>query len=78
MSFGKNESCLTLNSRQTVTNLTNNSSGPPLFILAFFLPPYLDYTDWEIAEQNSSVLYYQFCGPFIVLMRCFAEYINTE
>ena len=78
MGFAKNESCLTLNSLQMVTNWTNNSEDSPLYIMGFIYPPYLDYTDWEITEHNTSILYYQFCGPLIVLMKCFAKYINNE
>ena len=73
-----NKSCITLNSLKNTTDLAINSTSEPISTLVMYYPPYLLYTDWEIKEVNKSILYYQFCGPLIVLLKSFAKHINTE
>ena len=78
MSFGVNRSCVTLNTNQMTTNWTINSTAPPIRTTALIYPPLLLFNDWDIIEDNITITYYQFCGPFIVLLREFAKRIKTE
>ena len=73
-----NKSCLTLNSLQNTTQLAVNSTADPIDVLAAFFPPLLTYADWVITENNNSILFYQFCGPLVVLMKTFAKFVNKE
>ena len=78
MSFDVNRSCVTLNTNQITTNWAINSTAPPIFTADFMYPPLLIYNDWNITEDNSTITYYQFCGPIIVLLREFSKRINIE
>ena len=78
MSNNQNKSCVSLNSEQTVTKWTVNSTAQPLDFMVVLYPPFVKYTDWYTTDGNTSLYNYQFCGPLIVLLKCFAQHINTE
>ncbi len=78
MSYNENKSCVSLNSEQTVTKWTDNSTAQPFDAMSLIYPPILSYTEWETTDDNTSLLHYQYCGPLIVLFKCFAQHINTE
>ena len=78
MSYNSNKSCVTLNEFDIITKWTLNSTEPALNFNTLMYPPLLTYTDWHITNNNTSLLYYQFCGPLIVLLRTYAQRINTE
>ena len=78
MSYNGNKSCVTLNSMQTTSKWTDNSTEKPLDFMALVYPPLLTFNDWYTTDGNTSLYNYQFCGPLIALLKCFAQHINTE
>ena len=68
MFYNSNKSCVTLNELETTSKWAVNSTEPALNFNVLMFPPLLSYTDWHITRDNTSLLYYQFCGPFIVLL----------
>ena len=78
MSYNQNKSCVSLNSEQMITKWTDNSTTQPLDFYLFFYPPFITYNEWYTTDGNTSLYNYQFCGPLIVLLRCFAQHINNE
>ena len=78
MAFERNKTCVTLTSLKNTTDWAINSTTEAMDVLALFYPPYLSYNDWEMTVDNTSILYYQFCGPLILLLRRFSERINTK
>ena len=78
MSYNQNKSCISLNSEQTVTKWTDNSTAQPLELIIMLFPPILTYTDWYTTDGNTSQHNYQFCGALIVLLKLFAQHINNE
>ena len=39
-------------------------------------PPYILYAEWKFG--NTSTLYYQWCGPMMILFRVFAKRANAR
>ena len=78
MSYNENKSCVSLNSEQTVTKWTDNSTAEPFDFFVLVFPPLLSYNDWYTTDGNTSLNNYQFCGPLIVLLKLFAQDINNE
>ena len=75
----KTKTCVTLNSMQSVTNWAINATASPIYVYPISWPPFLTYKEWEINhENNETIVYYQYCGPFILLLRALAQQINIE
>ena len=41
-------------------------------------PPIITYKEQLVIYGNTSILYYQWCGPLIVLLKHFAIYIKAK
>ena len=47
-----NETCVTLNSMQSVTNWAINATTSPIYIYPIAVPPFLKYKEWEIRSRK--------------------------
>jgi len=73
-----NSICVSVNEINDTTVWTNNTSDSPLEALLGAFPVLSTYNEWTVMSGNESILYYQYCGPLIMLLKTFAEYINRE
>ncbi|CAG2102210.1 unnamed protein product [Medioppia subpectinata] len=77
--FGFSLLLLTRFCEKIVTDWAFNATKKPLEALMSVYPPLLTYNEWEtVSGDNTSVLYYQYCGPFILLLRTLSSYIDTN
>ena len=77
------KSCITLNPYHNTTDWVTNATNSPIDVILIVYPPLLSYREWEVnttgqGVNNNTLLYYEYCGPFVVLMKAFAQYIGTK
>jgi len=78
MSNNLGVSCVELNEINYTTHWAKHSNDSPLAVNALPIPPFVVFTNWTVRYGNESILYYKYCGPFILLLKSFAEYMNRE
>ena len=70
------KSCVELNSVNDTTDWALNATDSPYDVYAISMPPFLSYKELDVyMSGNTSILYYRYCGPLLVLMKVFAKYI---
>ena len=70
--------CVDLNSINDTLVWPENSINNTLEIQPFMFPPFVIYKEHVIESGNTSLLYYQYCVPLIVLIKMFAIYIKAK
>jgi len=70
--------CVHLNSINDTVFWGNNSTNDAIIVQPAMWPPFVIYEEESKAAGNSSILYYKYCGPMIVLLKYFAKYINVK
>ena len=70
--------CVSLNSINDTLIWPENSINNTIEVLPLMYPPFVTYTEHGINSGNTSILYYQYCGPLIVLIKMFAIYIKAK
>ena len=70
--------CFKLNSINYTTQWAINSSESPLSAYIMPVPALISYKERTVMSSNESIIYFEYCGPFVMLLKAFAEYINRE
>jgi len=73
-----NNQCVQLSSINDTVFWANNSTNNTIIVQPLMWPPFVTYEDKLITKGNSSILHYEYCVPFIVLLIHFAKYINAK
>jgi hypothetical protein len=76
------DQCVELNSENDTLFWANTPTNYTIQVQPHIWPPLLTYKEYNhfsyIKKGNTSILYYQYCGPLIVLLKVFAKYINVK
>ena len=72
--------CVTLNTINDTTNWAKNSGNTILNIMPVVFPPLLTYEELKIINisDDDAIIHYRYCGPMIILLKSFAQFINNE
>ena len=73
-----NHQCVELNSINNTINWSENSGNFTIEVQPNMWPPIITYYEQLVMSGNTSILYYQWCGPLIVLLKHFAIYIKAK
>lgn len=64
---------------ELITEWSVNSSLPPLQTLLWAFPPLILFFQWETTDiNNDKTFHYQYCGPFVQLLKLFCHHANVE
>ncbi len=73
-----NSNCVNLSSINNTLFWGNNSTNLTIDVLPNYWPPIITYEEQLINDGNISILYYQWCGPLIVILNMFAKQMNAK
>ena len=73
-----NHQCVQLNSINDTLDWSESSANFTIQVQPNMWPPIITYKEQWIISGNTSILYYQWCGPLIVLLKHFAIYIKAK
>jgi hypothetical protein len=70
--------CVNLTSINNTVFWGNNSTNLTLDVLPFMWPPIITYKEQLKNTGNVSLLYYQWCGPLMLIMSTIAKQMNAK
>ena len=73
-----NNNCVNLSSENQTVYWGNNSPELTLQIQPIIMPPIVTYTEQLHTTGNYSILYYQWCGPFMLIIKELAKRVNAK
>ena len=76
--YYQSSQCVELNSINDTIILEQNLNNDVVDIQPFMYPPLIAYEEELVTTGNISILYYQYCGPLIVLIKLFSKYTEYK
>ncbi len=70
--------CVNLSSINNTVFWGNNSTNLTIDVLPNMFPPLITYKEQLIKTGNLSILYYQLCGPLILMLNTIAKRMNAK
>lgn len=70
--------CVNLTSNNDIVFWGNNSTHMIIHVQPVMWPPFVSYEEKIVKLNNSSILYYKWCGPLILMLNIFAKRMNAK
>lgn len=70
--------CVTLTSINNTIFWGNNSTNYTIDVQPYMWPPLITYEEQLIKTGNISILYYEWCGPLMLIMNIFGKQMNAK
>ena len=73
-----NNNCVKLSTNNQIVYWGENSTDLLIDVQPIMWPPIITYSEHLIEKENTSILYYEWCGPLILIIKEFAKSVKAK
>jgi len=77
-SIERDNNCVKLSDDKRIVNWGGKSTDLLINIQPSYYPPFITYSETLIKEGNVSLLYYEWCGPLMLIIKEFAKSVHAK